>query len=370
MRALCNREALLGACQLTSAAIPAKDLKPILKNIKAIAGDGRCTLIATDLEVGIRLDVQGLTIEEPGEAILPAKKLVDILREARDTDLSIDADASACVIKGTHSPLEFEMPSEDPAAFPDFPTFADDRYHEITAGSLREMIRRTVFATAEETQRFSMTGVMWELDGDIARLVATDGRRLALAEGLAVAAGGHTTKGQMPVVPTKAMSLLERNLQDDPEGPVKVCFRPNDVLFRTGRAVIYSRLVEGRFPDYRAVLPKKSSVTVPLNAATFQAAVRQAAIMTDSESPRVTFKFARERLTLLAQGATAGRSKIELPLEYDGKAIDINFNPAYLIDMLKVLPPEADLTVDLNDGASPALFRHGDRYSYLVMPLT
>src|SRR5262245_1662943 len=192
MKAMCKREALLSACQLTSAAIPTKDLKPILKNLKAIADDGRFTLIATDLEVGIRLDLQGLEVVETGEAILPAKKLIDILREARDAKLEIEADAAACYVRG--SALDFEMPSEDPAQFPDFPTFSEERYHEITAGSLREMIRRTVFACADEAQRYSMTGVMWELDGGSARLVATDGRRLALAEGVATAAGGHTTK--------------------------------------------------------------------------------------------------------------------------------------------------------------------------------
>src|SRR4051794_40138739 len=178
MKALCQREGLLSACQLTSAAIPAKDLKPILKNIKAVAGDGRCTLIATDMEVGIRLDVQGLLIESPGEAILPAAKLIAILREARDTQLTIEADDQTCRITGNS--LEFEMPSQDPAEFPDFPTFNEEKYHEITAGSLREMIRRTVFATADETARYSMTGVMWELEGGSAKLVATDGRRLAL----------------------------------------------------------------------------------------------------------------------------------------------------------------------------------------------
>jgi DNA polymerase-3 subunit beta len=368
MKALCHREGLLAACQLASAAIPAKDLKPILKNLKAVAGDGRCTLIATDLEVGIRLDVQGLTIEEPGDAILPAAKLIAILREARDSELSIEADASACLVKG--SSFEFEMPSEDPAQFPDFPTFADEKYHEITAGSLREMIRRTVFATADETARYSMTGVMWELDGDKAKLVATDGRRLALAEGIATSVGGHTTKGQTPVVPTKAMGLLERNLQDVAEETIRVCFRPNEVLFRTGRSVIYSRLVEGRFPDYRAVMPKKKAETIELNAQAFQAAVRQAAIMTETDNKRVTFKFAPGKLTLLAQGQSSGRSKIEMPLDYAGKPIDVNFNPEYLTDMLKVLPPDCGLRVDLIDGASPALFRCGETYLYLVMPLT
>ena len=105
------------------------------------------------------------------------------------------------------------MPSEDPALFPDFPTFAEDRYHEISAGSLREMIRRTVFAAADETARYSMTGVLWELDDEVAKLVATDGRRLALAQGVATASGGHTTRGQAPVVPTKAMSFVRKRRQ-------------------------------------------------------------------------------------------------------------------------------------------------------------
>ncbi len=367
MRVLCHREGLLAACQLASAAVTTRDVKPVLRNLKAIADEGRCTLMATDLELGIRLDVQGLTIEEPGEAILPAAKLVAILREARDDQLSIEADPTACVVRGMS--LEFEMPSEDPAQFPDLPTFAEEKYHEITAGSLREMIRRTVFAAADETARYSMTGVLWELDGTTVRLVATDGRRLALSEGIATAQGGHSTKGQSPVVPTKAMSLLERNLTDDDEA-VKICIRPNEVLFRTERAIIYSRLVEGRFPDYKQVLPKKHNVRVSLPALPFQAAVRQAAIMTDEDTKRVNFKFAKNKLTLAAQGATAGRSKVEMEIEYDAKPIDIGFNPQYLIEMLKVLPPDAELTLDLIDGSSPALFRSGAPYQYLVMPLT
>jgi DNA polymerase-3 subunit beta len=367
MKTICHREGLLSAVQLASVAIPARDVKPILKNIKAIADEGRCTLMATDLELGIRLDVRGLTVQEPGEAILPAQRLTAILREAQDEELSIEADASACVVRGRH--LEYEMPSEDPGHFPDLPTFTEEKYHEIAAGALREMIRRTVFAAADESARFSMTGVLWELEGEQARLVATDGRRLALAQGAATAAGGHSTKGAMPVVPSKAMNLLERNLQDDDE-QVRVSLRPNEVLFRTERAVIYSRLVEGRFPNYRDVFPKKPAVKVPLVVAPFLAAVRQAQIMTDEENQRVTFSFAKGQLTLAAQGATTGRSKVELPLEYDAKAISINFNPKYLVEMLRVLPADGELLLELVDGASPALFRHGGDYSYLVMPLT
>jgi DNA polymerase-3 subunit beta len=370
MKAICHREGLLQAVQLASAALPARDVaKPILKNLKAVADEGRCTLMATDLELGIRLDVRGLTVQEPGEAILPASRLAQILREAPDEELSVEADASACFVRGQRA--EFEMPSEDPAHFPDLPTFEEENYHEITAGALRDMIRRTVFAAADgEATRFSTTGVLWELDGEVARLVATDGRRLALAQGPATGRGSHGTKGTSPVVPTKAMSLLERNLQDDAE-LVSVSLRPHEALFRTERATVYSRLVEGRFPPYRDAFPKKATVKVPLPVPAFLAAVRQAKIMTDDDSKRVTFAFAKGKLTLEARGATTGRSKVEMPLEYDSnKPISIGFNPDFLVEMLRVLPDDADLLLELVDGNSPALFRQGGDYSYLVMPLT
>lgn len=367
MKATCHREGLLGACQLASAAVPSRDIKPILKNLKATAENGHCTLMATDLEVGIRLEVRGLQIDEPGQAIMPAARLLAILREAQDDELTIETDASSCQVKGETA--EWNMPSEDPANFPDLPVFTDDKYHELTAGALREMIRRTVFATADESARYSMTGVLWELEGDQVKLIATDGRRLALAQGTGQEVGGHSTKGQTPVVPSKAMSLLERNLQDDKE-VVRVGFRPNEVLFRTERAVIYSRLVEGRFPDYRQVFPKKPTSKVPLAVGPFLAAVRQAAIMTDEDSKRVMFRFAKKKLTLEAQGSTTGRSRVEMAVEYDGKGVDIAFNPAYVVDMLRVLPIDAELSLELVDGASPALFRSGANYSYLVMPLT
>jgi DNA polymerase-3 subunit beta len=323
--------------------------------------------MATDLELGIRLEVRGLEVEEPGEAILPCARLLAILREAQSDQVTLTADMSGCTVSGPG--MEFEMPGEDPAHFPDLPTFTDDKYHELPAGMLRDMIRRTAFAAADESARYSMTGVLWELEDSHVRLVATDGKRLALTSGSATGHGGHTTKGQTPVVPTKAMTLLDRNLHDDSE-VVRVSLRPNDALFRTDTAVIYSRLVEGRYPNYRDVFPKKPGVRVAIPVTPFLLAVRQAAIMTEEDSKRVVFHFAKGKLTLEAQGAATGRSKVELPLDYDGTALDISFNPAYLTEMLKVLPSDAELTLDLVDGASPALFKQEPNYSYLVMPLT
>jgi DNA polymerase III subunit beta len=367
MKLYCEREALLTDCQLAGAAAATRDIKPILRNLKAVADGDKCTLMATDLEIGIRLEVRSPQVQEPGEAILPAAKLTSILREATDEHLTIEADGQKCVVTGAHN--EFEMPGEDPADFPDIPTFADKKHHELTAGALRTMIRRTVFAAARESTRYAMTGVVWELEGNQCRLVATDSKRLALATGAAKDVGGHDTKGGSHIVPTKAMALLERTLHDDDE-LVRVSLRPNEVLFQTEKATIYSRLVEGRFPPYKEILPKKANARIPLKVGPFLTAVRQAAIMTDDESKRVNFHFAPGQLTLAAQGAASGRSKVETELEYDGTPIDIAFDPQYLVDMLKVLEADAPLTLDLIDGSKPALFKSGAEYQYLVMPLS
>jgi DNA polymerase-3 subunit beta len=367
MKLRSHRENLLAAFQLASVAVPTRDVKPVLRNLKAIAEKDRLTLLATDLELGIRLVVRGIEVEEAGEALLPAQRVQLILRESTDSELTIEANEQTCIIRGGQN--EFEMGGENPADFPDVPAFSGDDYHELAGGPLREMIKRTVFATATENPRYALTGVLWELEGEQARLVATDGRRLAVASGPAVSRGKHNTKDHPHVVPAKAMQLLERNLQD-PDEKILVCLRPNEALFKTERAMIYSRLVEGRFPPYREVFPKKPTAHVSLSAGPFHAAVRQAAIMTDEESKKVVFTFEKQKLTMQAQGAVAGRSKVELPIEFDSKPVKIAFDPKYLTEMLRVLDPDEILNLDLTDGNTAALFRAGEAYSYIVMPLT
>ncbi|GIW80654.1 MAG: DNA polymerase III subunit beta [Gemmatales bacterium] len=367
MKAFFHREGFLSACQLASAAVASRDVKPILRNLKAVADDGSCTLMATDLEIGIRLDVRSVKVEEAGAAILPTSQTVAVLRESLDEELELDADADRCLLRGKHN--EFEMPGEDPDNFPDVPSFSAEQYHELQAGVLRDMIRRTIFAAATENPRYAVTGILWELDNESARLVATDGRRLAVTRHAAVCHGDHGTKGQTPVVPTKAMALLDRVLSD-PDEIVRICIRPNDVLFKTDRATIYSRLVEGRYPDYKAVIPKKCNAKIPLVVGPFLTAIRQSAIMTDDESKRVSFRFDKNNLTLQAYGAKTGRAKVELPIDYDGKTIEINFDPKYLLEMLRVLDPETSLTMELTDNNTPAHCYTSDHYTYVVMPVS
>src|SRR5262249_31005879 len=129
-------------------------------------------------------------------------------------------------------------------------------------------------------------------------------------------------------------------------------------------------LVEGRFPPYREVFPKKPAVKITLLVDAFHAAVRQAAVMTDQESRKVILSFAQDKLTLHAQGADVGRSRVEMSLAYEGQALEIAFNPQLLMDMLRALPREEAVDLALTNTSSPALFRCGESYSCIVMPLT
>lgn len=367
MKIICHREAFLSACQLAATAVPSKDVKAVLRNIKAHAEEQSCSLFATDLELGLRMDVGGVEVIKPGKALLPAQKIISILRETREDQLSIDASPKGVIVKGKK--VEFFLPYEDPEQFPDVPEFGDDAWHEIRAGDLRELIRRTVFSCATESARYTMTGVLFELDGDGARMIATDGRRLALAQCNAKSLGDHTTGTNPPVVPAKSLGVLDRNLVDDDE-VVKIKVGVNEIFFKTDCSVLYSRLIEGRYPDYRAILPKSASIKVVVSAGGLLSGVRQASIMSDDETKRLSFHLEKDQITFEAETALGGKSKVEMAIDYDGDEISTSFNPQFLIDMLKTMPGEMEIQMELSSSGKPVLFRSGSSYSYLVMPMS
>src|SRR5581483_7658043 len=166
----------------------------------------------------------------------------------------------------------------------------------------------------------------------------------------------------------KAMHLLERNLHD-PNEQLRVSLTKNEAFFKTDRVTIYTRLVEGRYPRYREVIPKKANLKVPLAVGPFFMALRQAAIMADEESRKVSLRFEKQKLTLQALGADTGRSRVELPIEYDGQAMEIAFDPRSLTDMLRILPQDSAIMLEMNDGKTPAVFQCGGDFTYVVVPL-
>lgn len=364
MKIKCIRNELLAACTLTSTATATRSPKPILSNIKVISGESSLTLMATDLEIGIRYELPGVEILRPGSAIWPVTHLVRVLREVTDDEVTIDSTPDGSTIRTSTG--TFTLLAGDPTEFPDVqPVDTQAGYHEIDAKILKTMIRRVAFAAdKKEGARWAVTGILWETEGDVSRMVATDTRRLAKMESSAVFYS--VEPGLKPLIPQKAILLLDKSIE---EGPVKVSFTSKDATFQTGNVQITTRLVEGKFPPYRDIIPKKFEVKLSLDTARFLTCVRQASIMVDDEIRRLDCTFEAGKLTVRAKGAKVGSSDVTMALpDYTGKTIEISFDPGYLIDMLRAIDGEPTLTVEMVDGKRPAIFSLGD-YLYLVMPL-
>jgi len=209
-----------------------------------------------------------------------------------------------------------------------------------------------------------------ELTAQSIAMVGTDGRRLAKMSAPVDSENNPPPPAGSPVIPVKALKLIERNLSDD-DPPVHLTIQSgNAVLMRTESAVIYSRLVEGRFPRYQDVFPTNVEVKIPLEVGTLRKAVEQASIVTSEESRGVDFQFGSGLLRLISQSADVGSSHVELPIAYDGKTVEITFDPRYLIDALKTLDDSTAITAELIDAKNAAVFKTDDHYTYVVMPLT
>lgn len=367
MKLNCDRNSLLAAFQVVGGVIPTRTPKSILQNAKLIVRQNETVLIGTDQDVGIRYIVPGVEADGAAEVLLPSSRMVAILRELRDERVSLECQTDAVTIRTGHS--EFRLPVENPAEFPDVLPFEDGQFVSIAGKSLKEMIRRTIFATDLESTRYALGGILLELTPERLGMVATDSRRLALIQAPCSATGELAARQSPPVIPAKAMSLVERSVADSDE-PVKIAVRANEVLIQSAHFTIYSRLLEGRFPKYQDVIPKNAPHSVELTVAPFYAAVRQAQIVTSEESRGVDFTFTEGSLILKTQAANIGESRIELPVAYAGPELTITFDPRFVSDCLKVLTPETLVRLELVSAEDAAVFRTDDGYTYVVMPLS
>ncbi len=367
MNLRCTREPLLAALQTAAVVVPTRSTRPVLTNVKLDVDGSTAVLSATDLEIGIRTEIEGVETTAAGSVLLPSGRLMAIVRESPPgTTFEIESDGNATVVKAARS--QFRLPAEDPVEFPSVVTFPADACFELSTPLVRELVRRTVFATDNESSRYALGGVLLELTDTTVVAVGTDGRRLAKMEGPSSIQGGELPATQ-PIVPARAMQLIERSL-GDAETPVKLAVQGSDVLIHTGHTTISARLVEGRFPRWRDVFPDRpDAVRVKVVAGPLLSAVRQAAIVTSEQSKGVDFGFESGQLVLAGQSAESGQSRVEMPIDHSGETIQIKLDPRFVSEFLRVLDPATSIDVELTDGQSACVYRTEDGYGYCVMPL-
>ena len=373
MKIRCHRPALAAAFQVVSGVVPARTPKEILKNVKlsfgdrSLSKDHAAVLIGTDQEIGIRYELPDVESEASGEILLPTARFASILREVHDDHITIEVtEDSICIQAG---PSEFRLGVIDPTEFPAVAGFDDQDYISVPAADLKQMIRRATFATDVESHRYALGGVLLDRQGDVLTMAATDSRRLAVVKSACTVHGAAEVTNADPVIPSKALTLVERSLADDTDDAM-IALHANDAVIQCGNSTIYSRLVEGKFPRYRDVIPQDPPISIELVTTPFYSAIRQSQIVTSDESRGVDFAFTEGLLTLNSRSPEVGQSKIEMPVGFNAEALTITFDPRYVAEFLRVLDAEVQLEMQLTDSESAVVFRAGEDCTYVVMPLS
>jgi DNA polymerase-3 subunit beta len=281
---------------------------------------------------------------------------------ADDESLTIQTVKEQCHVKGKAS--HFKIFGYDPAEYPAVADFTEEPDFQIKAADLATMINRTLFATAKAHSHYAISGVLWEASGKKLQLVATDGHRLAQAKGsLAKAAARDVTA----IVPAKLMGLIQR-VAGEGEEMLDVKILENQILVRTARAVLVSSLVQGNFPKYADVIPRESTRKATIASPQFEHRIRQAALLTNEESKGVRLAFSKDGLTLTSRAPESGEAEIACPAAFEGEPLEIAFNPAFLVDALRVAGG-GDISFEMNASNKPAVIKAGTDFLYVIMPV-
>jgi len=370
MKVICDRAALADALNIVAGVVVPRTPKPAYACVKLSAESAKkgLTLTATDGEVGMHLGVDQVSVEKPGEALIPADKLLQIVRTSLDPTLTIEVKDTTAHVRGADA--HFTIFGLNPGEFPPVRSFEGKPVDcEIAAGSLQRQVSRTLFATAAESSRYAINGVLFDRKGKKLRLVATDGRRLAVATGSCQKAAEGDTQC---IIPTKALRLVTR-LIDDPDAVIRVSIEETGILFSIGdgpdAAALSSNLVDGAFPPFEDVIPRDQDKRVTFDTATLSSAVQRAALLTNEESKGVRLAFTPQRLTLSSRAPEMGEAEIGVDLaEYKGEPIEIGFNPGFIVDALKVVE-DSQVMIELKASNKPGVIKAGNDFTYVVMPV-
>ncbi|MBI2167636.1 MAG: DNA polymerase III subunit beta [Candidatus Omnitrophica bacterium] len=358
-----DRDIFLQGIGMVSAVVSQKpNTLPILGNILVeTLPSGEIYLMGTDLELGISTQLSTNHATE-GAITLPAKKIHEILREIPSGLVEVTvAKNNAVNIKTGRAQFKIMGLTKDD--FPKPPEVDLLNAIEIEQGTLKECLNLTSFAVSRDETRYVLNGVYVEIKESKLRLVATDGRRLAMVE--KDLPQPIPTPTEM-IIPNKAAQELCRIL--GLEGTVKIVPGKNQVTFHLGKTILTSRLIEGRFPNYEQVVPKEEKITCSVRREDLQQAVRRANLLTSPDSQLVKFDFLKDRVLVSSRTPNLGESREEITAEVKGGELAIGFNPGYLLDVLKNLNIET-VVLSLTEPDKPGVVRGWDRYCYVVMPM-
>ncbi len=364
MKIICSRDRLMEAVSIVQKAVATRSTLPVLDGI-LIEADTGIKLTGYDLETGIECLVDA-TVSETGSIVVNARMFGDIIRKLPDDIVNIETTPNMSMqieCSSTHFSIK-GMKAED---YPKIPVVEKNQAVSINQSILKDMIRQTLFAVSTDESRPILNGCFLNCDGKTIEMVAIDGFRLALRR--------NQVEEELPsmkfIIPGRAIGEVGRILQAN-DTKVEIYPSQNHIRFDAGKVKLVSRLIQGEYMNYKGIIPQTAETTMTISPAAMLAAIERASLVITSEERRfpVRLTMPDDETLVVSANTDIGTLREEITVAMTGNRIDIDFNPRYFIDALKVID-EDEISVVFNGSMGPCVLRpiDGQEFAYLVLPL-
>jgi DNA polymerase III subunit beta len=361
MKFSATKEKLLEGLQQVQNVVSTRTTLPILSNVLLQAKEGAVHLTTTDLDVGVRGSFEA-NVDKVGATTLPARRLFTIIRELPSSEIAIEVDGkNAASIRSGQSFFKIlGLPEEE---FPPLPKFENAKVVTMRQKDLHDGLRKTAYAISTDETRYVLNGVLFSFKENKLTLVATDGRRLAMLDIELEFPRSHEAE---IIVPTKAVTELQRLLKDD--GEVKISVGSGQIAFDLNNTLLVSKLIEGNYPNYKQVIPSEAKERVTLERETFLNSLRRVSLLASDKSNSIKLNFSKNNIEITANTPEVGEARESLPVAYKGRDFSIAFNPEFLMAPLRNLA-EDEVFFDLIDEMSPGVLKIQTPFLYVLMPM-
>ena len=361
MKFSATKEKVLEGLQQVQNVVSTRTTLPILSNVLLQAKEGAVHLTTTDLDVGVRGSFEA-NVDKTGATTLPARRLFTIIRELPSSEISVEVDGkNAASIRSGQSFFKIlGLPEEE---FPPLPKFENAKVVTMRQKDLHDGLRKTAYAISTDETRYVLNGVLFSFKENKLTLVATDGRRLAMLDIELEFPRSHEAD---IIIPTKAVTELQRLLKDD--GEVKISVGSGQIAFDLNNTLLVSKLIEGNYPNYKQVIPSEAKERVTLERETFLNSLRRVSLLASDKSNSIKLNFSKNNIEITANTPEVGEARESLPVVYKGRDFSIAFNPEFLMAPLRNLV-EDEVFFDLIDEMSPGVLKIQTPFLYVLMPM-
>lgn len=357
----CEKNILQEAINTVQKATSSKTTYPILEGILIKAVDKKVILTATDLDLGIETYIDA-DVRKKGSIVLNSKLFGEFIRKLPNDNITFKVENNNAYI--TCQKSEFSIVGNDSNEFPQLPSINENSMYELPQDLLRNMIRQTIFAIAQDEIRPILTGVLFEVRNEVLNFVALDQFRLAYKT-----CNIGSENNISAVIPGKTLNEISKILE--PSGDmVKITFTPNHILFNLGNTKIISRLLDGEFMNYRQIIPDEYKTRVRVKTSEILDSIERASLLSrEGRTNLVTFEI-KDGSMVITSNSQMGKVYEEVNIELDGENLKIRFNARYFLDVLRIIDSE-EIYLEFSTNVSPCLVKKSDSkdYIYLVLPV-